>query len=180
MSNLSNGNKVIFIITSMGKGGAERVISILANDFVTHGYSVDIICLLKKEIAYELDERINIIDFSNIRTARWRMLFKWGYCLRKYIQKQRVDVVISFIAEVNIITSLACLFLKHIKLIVSERSDPLHDNRAWYVNSCSDFAYLIADKLVVQSQYVMSCFPKYIQKKACVIYNPINVNIRRK
>lgn len=39
--------KLTFFIGSMGKGGAERVISILANHFVDSGWAVDIIMLLK-------------------------------------------------------------------------------------------------------------------------------------
>jgi len=44
--------KISFFIGSMAGGGAERVISILANYYSEKGWDVDIALLLKNEVGY--------------------------------------------------------------------------------------------------------------------------------
>jgi len=58
------GMKIAFFIGSMVHGGAERVISILANDYRRHGWDVDIVLLLKNLVEYPLDSGIRIVDLS--------------------------------------------------------------------------------------------------------------------
>lgn len=52
--------KVAFFIDSLGGGGAERVVSILCNEFVKRGYEVDLLMLQKRDIAYPLPESVSI------------------------------------------------------------------------------------------------------------------------
>lgn len=49
--------KVIFLINSLSSGGAERVLSVIANELVEQGYNVEVILLEKVEF-YDLDERV--------------------------------------------------------------------------------------------------------------------------
>ena len=56
--------KISFGIGSVDRGGAESVISILANHYVEKGWEVDIILLLENHVEYELDNRVKIIDFT--------------------------------------------------------------------------------------------------------------------
>ena len=47
--------KIAFFIGSLRRGGAERVISILANHYARRGWQVDILLLLENQCGYELE-----------------------------------------------------------------------------------------------------------------------------
>lgn len=56
-----NKKEVIFLIDSLGGGGAERVVSVLSNDLVKNNYDVSVIMLLKRDFAYTLNEKVNTL-----------------------------------------------------------------------------------------------------------------------
>lgn len=52
--------KVSFFIDSMGGGGAERVISVLANELSNRGYSVDIVMWMNRAVVYNLVDDVSV------------------------------------------------------------------------------------------------------------------------
>ena len=50
--------KILLVIPSLPLGGAERVMSVLANKFVALNHDVHLVLLAKDEIFYSLDKRI--------------------------------------------------------------------------------------------------------------------------
>ena len=85
---------ITFVCQYLAKGGAERVMSILINQFVKYGYKVKLIMLYENIIDYEIDDTVQIIALEWSRKAgikkrilRWRQL-------RKLIDG---DIVISFL-----------------------------------------------------------------------------------
>ena len=50
--------KIVFLIGSLQNGGAERVISVLANEFVKK-YEVHILTIMEDKVDYDLDSNIN-------------------------------------------------------------------------------------------------------------------------
>ena len=59
--------KISFFIGSMMSGGAEKVISLLANEYAQNGWNVDIVLLLKNEVnrkQFDLNPKIQIINLS--------------------------------------------------------------------------------------------------------------------
>lgn len=53
--------KVFFFIDSLGGGGAERVVSVLADRLNIKGYSINIVMLWKRKLAYRLPREVNCI-----------------------------------------------------------------------------------------------------------------------
>lgn len=81
--------EVFFFVTSMGGGGSERVISLLANRFIQDGYNVFIMTILELGISYELSDKVQYINIPKlkIRSFRYRVE-KALYCrLYKNIRK---------------------------------------------------------------------------------------------
>ena len=59
---MTENKKLAFVVTSMGRGGAERVVSILSNYYANIGWDVTIIMLWHNKVGYALDEKIKILN----------------------------------------------------------------------------------------------------------------------
>lgn len=174
MNNEENKKRIVFIIGSMRRGGAERVISILANNYAERGYGVDILTLLDDSNDYVLNSNIIVKPIFNKNQSRIKQSLTWILTIRKYVRKNKPDTIVSFIARINIITLLACLGLNK-KVIVSERNDPRADGRSIIVKMATWLLYPIASCVVFQTKWAQFCFSKKIQSKSMIIPNPINV-----
>lgn len=159
--------KIAFLLASLGSGGAERVVSLLANKMVELGHQVEIICLKFNDIYYQTDSRVKVTLAMQQTENRLTELF-W---LRKYVKKQKPDVVMPFTEGVYCFTILSLLGTG-IPIIASERLDPaaMSPIRKFLKRLLLPYA----DWLVVQTQSIKDYFPKSIQKKTSIIYNPVN------
>ena len=142
--------KVLFALSSMGSGGAERVVSILTKQFIENGYDVGLLLTYfdAKDLYYDIDPRVNvhfIKDYSANKSSFSKIL-----AIRKIIKNNSYTCVISFLTNVNILMILSTLFLS-VKLIVSERSSVYFLNKFSLLSILRRFLYLLADVIVVQT-----------------------------
>ena len=160
--------KISFVTANLGSGGAERVISLLANQFCLRGYEVEIIFFRDRLIFYELDERVKVVISGEEchSDAMWRKML-W---LRKYIKTTKPDVVVPFRVSVYCTTILS-LFGSNTPIVASERIDPHIPDSYWTV--LRKLLLPFVKHLVVQTSYIKSYYPKFIQKKTSVIPNPV-------
>ena len=166
--------RIAFILGGMKRGGAERVISILANHYVEMGWDVNIIMLLNNKVEYKLAPEVNFVDLSDENKSRWAMVPYWLKGIRGYIKNFHPDILMSFAARINLLTIIAKAFIK-VPLIISERNDPKADTRGHLAKMMIPFLYPLADKIVFQTEYAKSCFTKHIRENGVIIYNPIAV-----
>lgn len=176
MKSNKNTKKIAFIIGSMGGGGAERVISILANSYAEKGWKVDIIMLLHDCCCYNLNNAINLKPICNENKSRIRQLPIWIRSIRNYVTENKPYIIVSFVARINIITILSCIGLDQC-IIVSERNDPKLDGRSILVRIATHLLYPFADCVIFQTQWARSCFSSRIQKQSKIIPNPIHVTV---
>lgn len=158
---------IVFVLASLGSGGAERVVSLLANKMVESGHQVEIICLKFNDVYYQTDSRVKVTLAMEHTKNRLTEVF-W---LRKYLKKQNPNVVIPFTEGVYCFTILSLLGTG-IPIIASERLDPAAMSKTRKILKRLLLPY--ADWLVVQTQSIKDYFPKSIQKKTSIIYNPVN------
>ncbi len=172
--------KIVFFIGSMGSGGAERVLSILANHYTLAGWDVEIALLLKNKVAYKLDERIKIVDLSGKHASYFRNLPLWIVNIRKYLKKSKPDRVVSFVGRINALVLMSTLGMK-LPVIVSERNDPKHDGRSnFMLGVCNkSYGFRHCKAVVHQTKYEQSCFDSSLETKSHIIPNPIEVNAER-
>lgn len=57
---------IVFVIDMLSKGGAERVVKLLANQFNSFGYHVIVIALKKTETPYIFDEQIKVVYLDEV------------------------------------------------------------------------------------------------------------------
>lgn len=160
--------KLSFVTANLGSGGAERVTSLLANQFCQKGYDVEIIFFRDRLIFYELDNRIKIVVSGEEchSNSMWRKVL-W---LRNYVKKTKPDVVIPFRVSVYCTTILSLLGIST-PIIASERIDPRIPDFYWTI--LRKLLLPFVKHLVVQTNYIKSYYPKFIQKKTTVIPNPV-------
>ena len=166
--------KISFFIGSLHGGGAERVISILANHFRRKGWNVDIVLLLDTEVGYVLETGINIIDLSQGTGSYYKHLTKWLRGIRKYVKEAHPDRIVSFVGRINLLVLTACIGI-NIPIIASERNDPKHDGRSYMMLKLCNWSYKKAKYIVFQTSYEQSCFSQKLNN-AIVIGNPISIN----
>ena len=168
--------RIMFVLGSLGFGGAERVISILSNYYAMNGWEVSICLLLSSVVSYKVDDNVHIIDLSgNTAASRIRRFPSWVSGIRQYSKKWNPDVIVSFAARINVITIIACIGLGK-KIVVSERNDPKHDGRGLITSIFVWLLYPLSHSVVFQTKRVQSYFSRRIQKKSVIIPNPIEVN----
>ena len=121
--------RLALVISALDDGGAQRVLSLLANRWLERGIEVTVVTLSRPEsdffqlapgvrrIALGLMGRSrNPLQGALKNQRRWR-------ALRRALRDARPDMVIGFVAETNLLVLAAGLGLG-VPVIVSERSDP--------------------------------------------------------
>lgn len=168
--------KLTLVISSLGVGGAARVMSVMANFWAAKGWEITILTFDNNPSFYQLDSRVNHIglglspDSSNGLRNVWNN-FQRIQALQGAIASLKPELIISFIDRVNILTILATRSL-NLKVIVSERVDPtLHSLGVW--DSLRRWTYPFASKIVVQTQGAANYFSEQLQLPSSIIPNPV-------
>jgi glycosyltransferase involved in cell wall biosynthesis len=164
--------KLLFVTSTLTSGGAERVISILANEFSRRGHDVEMIALTSiSPDFYKLDEQVRFIHADK---ACGGGLLKELWWFRKHVKREKPDVVIAFMEAVYEFVLMALLGTG-IPVISSERIDPA--TLGSFRKLMRWFLLPTATAHVVQTQNVKAYYKKHIQKKTHVIYNPVNERV---
>ena len=153
--------KLLFVITSLENGGAERVCASLANYFSKEN-EVEIL-YFSGEIFYEISSKVKLNKFT--RNSRIPRLAAKLLAIRK--RAKDADCVISFMDSTNILSIIATAFLGR-KLIISEHSAHDFVGLKWRV--LRRIFYPFATALTVLSRSDFSYY-SFVKNKA-IIYNP--------
>ncbi|NJO38811.1 MAG: glycosyltransferase family 4 protein [Rhizobiales bacterium] len=167
------------MITALGPGGAERVLSAMANHWVAAGHRVSFVTYEAPDARsfYDLDDRIGVIRLGLAGEHRSTLhgLARTGrqvLALRRTLRDLRPDIAVAFLTKVNIATLLAARG-SALPVIVSERNHPdrqhLHALWRWL----RDRTYRRAAAIVCQTEAAKRCYPPALRSKATVIANPL-------
>jgi GalNAc-alpha-(1->4)-GalNAc-alpha-(1->3)-diNAcBac-PP-undecaprenol alpha-1,4-N-acetyl-D-galactosaminyltransferase len=173
--------RIVFLISSLGSGGAERVASTLSNAWVARGDQVTLVPTFSGggQPFYELDPRVEVRYLADeiggpVAGGSGKRYLSRLLALRRLIRARQPDLVLSFLPNVNIAALVATAFTG-IPCIVSERSDPsmLPIGRVWSL-ACRLF-YRFADAVTVQTEAVAgrigSIYPGL--RRVAVMPNPL-------
>lgn len=169
--------RISFFIGSMGSGGAERVISILANGFVQRGYVVDICCLLSDDVDYNLDPHIKLVNMSRSGKSYTKNIVWWVKTIRNFVKKEKPDCIISFVGRINALV-LTALVGVPIPIIVSERNDPRADGRGKLMLLYCNLIYQLKAAIIVfQTKYQQNFFSETLNEKSLIVENPVKFKL---
>lgn len=164
--------KILFVISALGKGGAERVLQVLANHFVKD-HEVKILKFDSDEPFYEFLPKIEIKNlnlgvgnlgfFGNI-SKRFSKIF----ALRDELKNSDADIVISFLDNTNILTLIANFGIGK-KIIITEHINYNFLQGFWRV--LRRLTYPFADGLTVLTKYDYERYP-YVKNRT-IMPNPM-------
>lgn len=172
---------VAFLIHDLTAGGAERVLSALANNCVSAGHRVSIFTFAngRNKPFYPLHPAIHLypLDVQN-RSRSWFVrliaIVKRLVKLREETQRIKPDVFVSFI-DLSNISAILALMGTGIPVIISERIDPNYHQIPFIFQCLRGLTYPLCTKLVMQTRGGASYFTRpRIQKKIVVIPNPVD------
>jgi len=168
--------KIAFIISSLGSGGAERVLSLMANYWAQKNYSIVVITLDSSTPFYGLEDGIKLEQltllknsvsvFSAIANNITRIKI-----IRKKIIEIDPDIVISFMTETNIISTIGCRIINKPIIITERTSYDYLKSRVWL--SLRKLVYRFSNALIVQTRYNKKKYNRL--SNAFVINNPLNL-----
>jgi N-acetylgalactosamine-N,N'-diacetylbacillosaminyl-diphospho-undecaprenol 4-alpha-N-acetylgalactosaminyltransferase len=178
--------KIFILITTLGTGGAERVVSLLIQEWKDK-YDITLV-LFTELIEYELPPNVRVISLTQPFMANgFYTSFKIPFLAFKYYKlckKYRADISISFLKRPNYINCLGKLIGSKTKVIISERSHFSESLKSLsgLEKRMSIFLtkklYPHADLIITNSKVMRSDLENNfkIQTKYKVINNPINLS----
>lgn len=171
--------KLTLVISSLSCGGAERVMSLMANYWAEKGWTVTILTFDdgREPPFFDLHPAVihrtlGIPSFSVASVKSVLSSLKQLLILRQAIKKSTPQAVISFMDKVNVLTCLATLWLG-LPTIVSERIPPAQYSIGKLWNALRHWTYPWTLGFVVQNPDVLAYFSAVVRKKGRVIPNPL-------
>lgn len=174
--------RVVLTIPTLGPGGAERVMTLLAEGLATRGHAVSLVTLSRtEEDFFAIGQRVRRVGLDLMRDSAsvvgaLQANLERVRALRRVVSSIDPDAVLSFMTSMNVLTLFACMGLRA-RLVVSERIDPQsHYENGWW-RGLRRLAYSRADALAVQTEAAARWFRTRLSERAAVIVlpNPVAV-----
>jgi glycosyltransferase involved in cell wall biosynthesis len=170
---------LLLTIPTLQGGGAERVMTTLANYWASLGWEITLLTYEKEGTVpfYNLHPDIHLIQINALSLNPFLLPFdivKRILQMRCVMRQQHPQVVVAFMDMNNILTILGALELK-IPMCISERIDPQTTSISFIKKFIRDKIYGLADAIVVQTERIYENLPKPLKERASVIENPISV-----
>lgn len=166
--------KLLFVNSSLSDGGSEKAMTLVANQMANLGHDVSMLLIRNKEVTYEPDSRIDVIQLSYTAKSKIGMLCQRLKLIRFYVKKISPDCLITFMWDVNVMTLIAAMGLS-VKKVVSERAYPGSPERSVVSKIAPSIFYTFADHIVYQTNQASEFCPKRLKRKAVVIPNIVSV-----
>ncbi len=173
--------QITLVTSSLTAGGAERVLSIMANYWAEKGHAISFITLDSRDADfYILNPQVRRYALALLHGSNspWGILRKHTlrlFWIRQAVKKTRPDAVICFMDRMNVATLLATWGLQ-IPVIISERTDPRLHNIGLLWSLLRRLTYPHAQALVIQTESVRTWAAKFYSRNPLfVIPNPLTV-----
>ena len=156
--------KILFIISDLESGGAQRVVSNICNNLIKKNYSIKVLLLSDGKVFYKLNPKIQILHLNLLNESKSfrRKIYnniQRILKIRKIIIDQNPNSIVSFIHNTNILSIIANLGLKN-KIIVSERNNPYIQKTDLYWKVLQTLTYKFCDYIVVNNYFAHKFFKK--------------------
>ena len=163
--------KIVFLIDSLGSGGAQRQVVTLSKIFKARDHDVSVLCYNYEDFFHNELKIHNIPVYWKIDINPFKRIFR----IRRFIRKGDYDIVISFLDVPNFLNCFAAVGGRKWKVITSERSAKSETFKSRRGKLFGWFQRY-ADSIVCNSNNAkgiwLEFYPEY-KDKLDVIYNPV-------
>ncbi len=169
--------KIAFLINSLGKGGAERVVVNLAEHFAKQENEILLVTsrvlpeeypigfLAKRRI---LEEEIETAPFGRAGKIPARILR-----LKKIWQEEKPDLLIAFIGKMNLYAMLSTRSSR-LPVILSVRSDPAKEYPSVFLRRLAERLFVRAAGVIFQTEDALNFFSPRIRAHSAVLPNALD------
>lgn len=176
---------IAFLTLSLSRGGAERVIASMCNEYLVDRYQITLITCMNRPLEYELDSRIRIHTLdAQPDQAKQNMAVRFlrrRTRLREILGEVSPDILLCFLPEPNMLACSLKLpkgFRNSLRfpVIISVRNDPVREYRSKVRYYMMKILYPKADGYVFQTGDAKKYFDfsTHIREKGVVIPNPLS------
>ena len=176
--------KILFFVSSMHAGGAERVAATLASGWARRGDTVTLVPTYTKKgtCFYHLNPAVRLVWLADRMGWLFRTLcppLGKYLSIRKLVRETQPDVIISFLTNVNVVVLFSTRGLG-VPVIVCERTNPAFSSSAGkWLPRLRRMAYPWASMVVLQSQDSVARFEEMVpgMRALSVVPNPLPPDI---
>ncbi len=169
--------RIAFHLNCLARGGAERVVSNLANQFSAQGYEVYIATEWQEDNEYPVDSKVHRVhvglrdeDEKKNRVTKFFLRIKY---LKQFVREYKPDVLIAFAQRANY-RALMAAGNSDIPVVISVRTDPVGHYDAISDKIQIKWLFPKAAGCVFQTNDQKEFFKPYLQENSRIILNPIN------
>lgn len=174
--------KILFLISSLNLGGAERVASTLCNHWASNNHEIILVTLdsIKNDF-YSVNERIirhSVNAYAPSRNIMEKLvaITRRIIRIRKVVKQYSPNVVISFMDTNNILAILSCLFTK-VPVVITEHTYPPYFNHNNFLDFVRKIIYNLSTVFVTQTTIVASWAKRFLcSTEIAIIANPLDTN----
>lgn len=171
--------RILFLIYSLGGGGAERVTTVLANVWAKAGHTVEIAVLDGRSPAhYPLDPEVTVTDLrladsSSNPLMALAKLARRVLAIRRHLARTRPDAAIGMMTTSAVLLALARVGL-NVRAIGSERVYPPAYPLPAVWTALRRWTFGLLDTVVVQTQATRAWVEQHTRAgRIAVIANPV-------
>ena len=176
----SRTHDITFVISDLRGGGAQRVLSMLANSWTDRGLRLCVITLADRgSDRFSLHPATTRVTLNLVKESK-SVLHAFFGNLRRLLQLRRAllradaPIIVSFISTTNVLTILASIGLSS-RIVVSERNDPEKQPLNWPWSTLRRRLYRHADAVTANShgaiEQLQHCVPT---RRLFFAPNPVN------
>jgi glycosyltransferase involved in cell wall biosynthesis len=171
--------RIAFVIPNLGPGGAERVASLLCNDWVSQGDDVTLLTFEEEGAdpffplhANVMVRRLAVSDISHGWSERLSTNFARIKRLKAALKELRPDIVVAFMTEANVLALLASRGLA-LPVVIAERNQPDRPGLGTVHKIARRMTYPLASAIVVQTEGIADWVESRFSAPVHVIPNPV-------
>ena len=167
--------KILFYVSSLNRGGAERVLVAVMN-YCKEKYEVVLVTDVYAEDEYELPvgvRRICLTDTNHYSSNRYVAMVQRILAIRKVCVAEKAALGVAFMSTSGIRLETATKFMK-MKTAIAIRNNPEYDLRQKKRRRQLLSAMHTTDAVIFQMASQQEYFDEDIRRKSFVILNPVN------
>jgi len=169
--------KIMFHLNCLEQGGAERVVSNLANRLCRENLDIIVTTEWEGKDEFELDERVRKIIVgpkpSDEKKSRITKMFLRVKYFRDCIKEEKPDVIIAFTRK-PIYRALQAVGRLKVPVIIAVRTDPTGHYEELTDKLQIPWLFPKAAGAVFQTEGQRDFFPEYLREVSTIILNPVS------